>query len=565
MERTWTRFYDHWVPESINYPRVPLSALLDFAAAAKGDEPATIFFGATLSYRELKAQVEKMAAALYALGIRKGDRVGIQLPNCPQFVIAYYAAQRLGAIAIGINPQYMPRELAHVIHDAQLNVLFAFDRLAPVVNAAKAQYPVPHIIYTGVQDYMPEQMREPYLNSLRAQNQMPDIAEEANVYQFVALRDTNNPFPPKPDIDPLNDLAALQYTGGTTGTSKGAMLTHYNLISNATAAYYWSKGVLGESKRPFITLTIIPLYHSYGMTCCMNVNMLTGGALLLLPRFDIDQALATIKQYRPTYFPGAPTLYTALINHPKAEEMGVRDLVYCNSGSAPLPLEVLHKFAQTTNAIFTEGYGLSEASPVTHSNPAFGPKKPGTVGIPFPDTECRIVDLETGAREVAVGEAGELVIRGPQVMKGYWNRPDETASQLRDGWLYTGDIVSVDEDGYFTILERKKDMIIASGFNVYPGDVEDVLYSNPKVLEAAVIGIPDAYRGETVKAYVVLKPGEEATDKEIIAFCRENMAAFKAPTVVEFISTIPRTNVGKVLRTSLRQMHAESAKQPATA
>jgi long-chain acyl-CoA synthetase len=369
----------------------------------------------------------------------------------------------------------------------------------------------------------------------------------------------SSPNPPTGFIDPEEDLAALQYTGGTTGLPKGVMLTHRNLLANVLQCVMWAREFTERGKDVY--LSVIPFFHSYGQTVAMNTAIANGAAMILIPQFEINMLLQAIQKYQPNFFPGVPTLYVAILNHPEALAYGVDRIKLCNSGSAPLPIEVHHKFSEISGGLFCEGYGLSEASPVTHSNPIMGLKKVGSIGIPFPDTDAKIVDVDTGTEELGVNEAGELIIKGPQVMKGYWEKPEETAITLKDGWLYTGDIGTMDEDGYFYIVDRKKDMIIAGGFNIYPREVDEVLYEHPKVAEAVAVGIPDEYRGETVKAYVVLKPGQEATEEEIIAFCRERLASYKAPRVVEFRAELPKTMVGKVLRRELRE--EEIAKQKA--
>ena len=352
-------------------------------------------------------------------------------------------------------------------------------------------------------------------------------------------------------IDPRHDVAVLQYTGGTTGRSKGAMLTHRNLVANIYQTNEFYKQNVKQGKERY--LTVIPLFHVFGMTACMNGSILMAGENILLPRFDLEEVLQTIKQEKPTIFPGVPTMYVAINAHPKAKEYGIDSIEICNSGSAPMPLELMKEFESKTGAQILEGYGLSEAAPVTHCNPPFGIRKPGTVGIAFPSTDCKIVDVATGTEEVPVGELGELIVKGPQIMKGYWNMPEETANALRDGWLFTGDIAMIDEDGYLSIVDRKKDLIIAGGYNIYPRDVEEVLYEHPSVQEAVVIGVPDEYRGETVKAILVLKANETATEKEIIEYCKGNMAAYRVPTIVEFRDELPKTNVGKILRRALRE------------
>jgi long-chain acyl-CoA synthetase len=351
-------------------------------------------------------------------------------------------------------------------------------------------------------------------------------------------------------MDPLHDIAVLQYTGGTTGRSKGAMLTHRNVFANVIQCYEFFKEEMELGKERY--LTVIPLFHVFGMSSCMNLSIFTGSESIMLPRFELDEVLNTIKNEQPTVFPGVPTMYVAITSHPRSEEYGIKSIRTCNSGSAPMPVELLRSFERKTGSKILEGYGLSEASPTTHCNPPFADRKPGSVGIGVPSTEYKIVDVATGREEVPIGELGEVIIKGPQIMKGYWNMPEETANTLRDGWLYTGDIAKVDEDGYLYIVDRKKDLIIASGFNVYPRDIEEVLYEHPAVQEAVCIGVPDPYRGEDVKAVIVLKAGKTVTEEEIVYYCKQNLAAYKVPRQVEFREQLPKTNVGKILRRALR-------------
>jgi long-chain acyl-CoA synthetase len=482
----------------------------------------------------LKGTVQ-LSAFLAAQGIGKGDRVGLMMPNCPHYVVAFYACARLGAIVTQINPMYTPREVEYTLLDSGAKALIVYDRLyqgiagLEVVNALSVVIPVSF-------------------------GEAPAF-DAPNATAWNEAMTAQLPIPSPAEIDPLEDVAVLQYTGGTTGRSKGAMLTHANIVANT-----WQIIEVLGSETPIMAgdkvLTAIPLFHVYGMTVAMNFAVFRGCAQILLPRFDIQEVLEAIKEYRPRFFPGVPTMYVAIANHPDAEEYGIDSIEVCNSGSAPMPLEVMQRFEARTGAKICEGYGLSEASPVTHCNPLDGrPRKPGSIGLPVPGTEAKVVDLATGEEVVNVGEIGELVVRGPQVMKGYWNMPEETAQVLRDGWLYTGDIARMDEDGYAYIVDRKKDMIIAGGYNVYPRDVEEVLYQHPNVREAVVVGVPDEYRGETVKAFLVLKDGSPWTpelEEEFNQFCRERLAPYKVPRLYEVRDELPKTSVGKILRRALR-------------
>jgi len=561
-ERRWHRFYDFRVPRSLTYPRQPLSALMDFAANQYGERTATIFYGAEMSYRDLRAHSVRLATALDALGIRPGDRVGIMLPNCPQFFIAFYAILRLGAVVVPLNPLYVERELRYVVEDSGMRALIALDTMAPKVMAVREQAGPELVIFAGLQDYMPEPVRPIYLERVRAQGMSTETPAGPGLYRWTELMERAGERFFQPPVNPLEDVAVLPYTGGTTGLPKGVMLTHFNLFANVIQAYVWAREFVRRGEERY--LVVLPLFHSFGMTSLMNVGMFNGASFILLPRFDVEEALNAIRTYQPTFLPAVPTMYIALLNHPRVAESGLGSIRLCNSGAAPLPVEVIQQFARFSSGTFIEGYGLTEASPITHINPIMNLKKLGSVGLPIPDTDARIVDVETGTRELAPGEIGELVIRGPQVMKGYWNRPEETAQTLRDGWLYTGDIARMDEDGYFYIVDRKKDMILTGGFNVYPREVEEVLYAHPAVLEAAVVGVPDPYRGEAVKAYVVLRPGAQASEAEILEHCRRNLAPYKVPREIEFRDSLPKSMVGKVLRRVLREAAPAAPPPPVT-
>lgn len=536
-ERPWLKNYMPGVRPSLEYPKITLSCLLDDAAAGHPEKTAIIFAGREIKYGELAVMVNRAATALSEMGVSKGDRVSIMLPNCPQLVIGYYAALKIGAIVVQTNPMYMEKELKYQINDSGSETIIALDAFYPRIKNIKDEVPLKNIIIVS-------------FGTERSQ------LDEGAVY-FDELVKKYPPEPPEADLNPEEDLAVLQYTGGTTGLSKGAMLTHMNLLSNTlqTKEVLAADSSLGEDR----ILVALPLFHVYGMTAGMNLAIALACAQILVPRFEVNEVLQIINKFKPTLFPGAPTMYIAINNHPKVKEYDISSIRNCISGSAPLPVEVAQKFEALTGGNLVEGYGLTEASPVTHVNPLKGKRKLGSIGLPLPDTDCAIVDLETGEKELPYGEVGELVCRGPQVMKGYWNMPEETKDVLRNGWLYTGDIAKMDEEGYVYIVDRKKDMVCAGGFNVYPRDVEEVLFEHPKVVEAAVVGVPDPYRGETVKAFIVLKEGETATSEEIIEFCRERMAAYKVPKKIEFRPELPKTVVGKVLRRVLAEEERKKA------
>ena len=540
--RPWLNHYDYWVRQHMNYPRRPLHEILRITAVEVPDRPATAFLGAHLTFGQIKEQADKFATALARLGIRQKDRVGIMLPNCPQYLVAAFAVLRLGATVVNINPLYTPREILVVAQDSGMRALLTLDALAPAVLAVREQTKIENTIITSLAEYSPAAT--------------PPAAIEGTLRFADLLVEVDEPDLPRVEINPDEDVAVLQYTGGTTGVPKGAMLTHYNIFANVVQTESWAHGSLRRGEDTY--LLVIPFFHIYGFTVGMIEGTWRGVQQVLIPKYDVEAVLTAIRDYRPSYFPAVPTIYISLLNHPKAKEYGIDKVRAFNSGSAPLPVEVIEQFERITGGTLNEGYGLSEASPVTHSTPSLGRRKPGSIGLPLPDTEMKIVDLETGTREVAVGEEGELCIAGPQVMKGYWNRPDETAIALRTDdagrtWLYTGDVARMDEDGYTYIVQRKKDMIIVSGFNVYPSEVEGVLYTHPAVIEAAVIGVPDAYRGEAVKACVVLKSGATATSEELKEHCEGGLAEFKVPREIEIRESLPKTAVGKILHRVLRE------------
>lgn len=540
--RPWLNHYNYWIPAHTNYPRRPLHEILRITACEVPDRPATAFLGKHLTFAELKEQADKFATALHRLGIKQGDRVGIMLPNCPQYLVAAFAAFRLGAIVVNVNPLYTPREILVVAKDSGLLALLTIDLIAPLVLSVSDETSIENIIITSLGEYS------------AAATPTPEVAGTLLMSDLLAKVEKIEL--PRVDLDTDEDVAVLQYTGGTTGVPKGAMLTHANLFANVVQTDLWAHQLLERGKDSF--LVVIPLFHIYGFTVGMLEGVWRGAQQILIPKYDVEAVLTAIRDYCPTYFPAVPTIYISLLNHPRASEYGINRIRMFNSGSAPLPVEVIDQFEQLTGGILSEGYGLSEASPVTHSTPTLGRRKPGSIGLPLSDTDMKIVDLETGLHEAPIGEEGELCIAGPQVMKGYWNRPDETALALRTDesgrqWLYTGDVARMDEDGYSYIVQRKKDMIIVSGFNVYPTEVEGVLFTHPAVMEAAVIGRPDTYRGESVKAFVVLKAGATATCEELIAHCEAGLAEFKIPSEIEFRESLPKTAVGKVLHRVLRE------------
>jgi len=543
--RPWLRHYDYWVRPELSYPGRSLSDILSLSAVERPDRPATQFLGAQLTYLQLKKHADELAASLARLGIVQGDRVGIMLPNCPQYIFSAFAVLRLGAIVVNINPSYTAREVLTVAADSGARIVITIDALAPLVQAVRAQTAIEHVIVTSLAEYSAAAADPPRVEGTHTL---------ADLLVAVTAADL-----PRVAIDP-HDVAVLQYTGGTTGTPKGAMLTHANIWANVVQTENWTNPayITGGSER---YLVVIPYFHIYAFSVCMMVGLRIGALQIIHPKYEPEAVLTSIRDFRPTYFPGVPTIFVSLLNHPKVLEYGLEHVRLFNSGGAPCPVEVMEEFERRIGRPLNEGYGLSETSPVTHSTAQLAFRKMGTIGLPFPGTDMKIVDVETGATELPIGEIGELCVSGPQVMKGYWHKPDESANVLRADpggriWFHTGDIARMDEDGYTSIVQRKKDLIIVDGFNVYPSDVESVLYTHPAVRLAAVIGVPDNYHGEIVKACVALKPGSSATADEIVAFCREGLTEYKVPRLVEIRETLPMSAVGKILYRVLRDEHA---------
>jgi long-chain acyl-CoA synthetase len=546
--RPWLTRYDYWVKPTLSYPGRPLADILAITAVERPDRPATEFLGAQLTFLELKQRADSLAAALARLGIAKGDRVGIMLPNCPQYIVAAFAILRLGAVVVNINPSYTAREALIVASDSGVRVVITLDALAPLVRGIQAQTAIEQIIVTSLAEYS------------AAAAPPPEIDGALTLTRLLAPVTASDL--PRVSIVP-DDLAVLQYTGGTTGTPKGAMLTHGNIWANVVQTESWTNPsyIYNGSER---YLVVIPYFHIYAFSVCMMVGLRIGALQIIHPKYDPEQVLASIRDHRPTYFPAVPTVFVSLLNHPKVHDYGLERVRLFNSGGAPCPVEVLEEFERRIGRPLNEGYGLSETSPVTHSTPQLAQRKMGTIGLPFPDTDVKIVDVETGTRALPIGDTGELCIAGPQVMKGYWNKPEETAYALRthaDGrvWFHTGDIAKMDDEGYTSIVQRKKDMLIVDGYNVYPSDVESVLYAHPAVRLAAVIGVPDTYHGEVVKACIALKPGTSASADEIIEHCKISLTEYKVPRLVEIRETLPMSAVGKILYRVLRDEHSAAS------
>ena len=549
MEKVWLNHYEKEVPHSIDYPSLSLYQLFQQSAKKYSQQPAVHFMGRELTYAELSSQVDAMAAALADLGVKKGDRVAIHLPNCTQFPIAFFAAHAIGAIVVPCNPLYVAREMEYQLKDSGAETIITLTRFYKMIKEVQPKTALKNVIVSNIKDFFPGFLSLLYtVAKEKKEGDRVEIAKDDNAFTGLLSKYAGKK-PPAVEVSPF-DRAVFLYTGGTTGVSKGAVLQHRNLVANMFQVKAWCTDYQDGKE---VALGVLPFFHSYGLTTILNLGLLNGAKLVLLPRFVLGDVLKTIDKQKPTLFPGVPTIYVAINNAPDLHKYDIKSIRICISGAAPLPVEVQQQFEKNTGGKLVEGFGLSETSPVTHANPVYGVRKPGSIGLPMPDTEYKIVDVETGEKELPIGEIGELCIRGPQVMEGYLNMPEENAQSIRDGWFYTGDIAKADEDGYTYIVDRKKDMVIAGGFNIYPRDIEEVLYTHPKIMEAAVAGINDPYRGETLKAYIVLKEGEAMTEEEVTEYCKANLAAYKVPKLVEFRPELPKTMIGKVLRRMLRE------------
>ncbi len=548
--KPWLANYEKGVPEFVDFKEICLPEFLERSAQQFPDHPALNFQGYRVTFQQLKDMVDRFATAFSAMGITPGDRIAILLPNVIPCVAAYYAVLKVGGIAVMNNPLYSDRELLHQFNDSGAKLLITLDLLGNRMIDLRPKSQIKQIIITSIGDYLPFPKNLLFPLVAKKKKLAADVKPADEVYRWKTILAQHTPDPPVIDLG-FEDVAMYQYTGGTTGVSKGVMLTHANLSKNVQQVRAWFP-TFEEGQE--IMLGALPFFHVFGLTTAMNFAISMGWEDILVPKPQPEPLLETIGKYKPTFAPLVPTMYIGILNHPKIDSTPMTSIKGCFSGSAPLPVEVIRDFENRTGAVIVEGYGLTESSPVTHINPfAGGKRKVGSIGLPIPDTECRIVDLTDSQTELPGGESGELMIKGPQVMKGYWNNADDTAETLTDGWLHTGDIALMDEEGYYYIVDRKKDMIISGGFNVYPRDIEEVFFEHPKVQEATAIGIPHPSRGESAKVFVVLKEGQTSTAEELLSFCQEKLAKFKWPTEVEFRDELPKTNVGKVLKKELRQ------------
>jgi len=557
----WLRSYQEGVPAHLDIPDKPLTWLLDRAAKDHPHHTAIIYYGTKITYAQLSNLANRFAISLQRLGIQQGDRVAVALPNIPQFPIAFYGALRAGAVIVPTNPLYTEHEMQHQLVDAEAKVLVMLDSFYPVVRKIKQATMLEKVIVTSSADFLPQTLRMLYPLSQR-HNTAPqpalskkEIATDTTLYQMRPMLKSHSPGAIELSSLPVptksSDLAVLQYTGGTTGLSKGAMLSHGNLLANTYQLYAWMPDMGAEKE---IGLCVAPFFHCYGLTVGMNLSILSTSTMVLLPRFNAKAVLAAIRRYRPTLFPGIPTMYIAILRQAGKHTKQLQSIKLCMSGASPLPAQVQADFNKATGGRLVEGYGLTEAAPVTHANPLTDKCRNGSIGLPVPDVEAAILNSETRTL-LPPGEQGELVVKGPNIMQGYWKRAEETRNMFINGWMRTGDIGYMDKDGFFYIVDRSKDMILASGFNVYPREVEEVLYQHPAIMEAGVVGIADAYRGETVAAFIVLNTGYEASEtlkEEILAFCRKRLAAYKVPKMLEFRTSLPKSLIGKILRRELR-------------
>ncbi len=547
--KPWVKFYEPGVPEMVEIPSHTLHQSLTLATEKYPDNSAIVFFDQKMTYRELDAAATKFAAALQGLGVKKGDRVMIYMPNTPQFVIAFYGILRAGAIVVPTNPQYVPRELAYQATDSGAETIVALTMNWKTIAEARAQTPLKRVILCNIKEYFPPMLKFLFtVAKEKKEGHAPDVRGQPGVYDFQTLLKQAGNF--KPVDVKQNEVAVLGYTGGTTGVSKGAMLSHRNLVAQAVITQSWF--TTSEPGKD-VFMGALPLFHSFGMTCVLNTGVHEGAAMVLVPNpRDLPSVLKAAHKHRPTIFSGVPTMYSAINNFPGLKQFDLTSIKACCSGAAALPEQVQTEFEKITGGKLVEGFGLTETCSPTHVNPMTGTRKIGTIGVPLPNTLSKIVDPVSGA-DLPIGQVGEIAINSPQVMLGYWNKPDETAKVMLPGdFFLTGDLGTMDEDGFFKVVDRKKDMFIVGGFNVYPREIEEVLYQHPKIFEAAVVGIPDIQRGDNVKAYIVLKPGETATSDEIIEYCRKNLTRYKVPREIEFRDALPKTMVGKILRRTLR-------------
>jgi long-chain acyl-CoA synthetase len=555
MEKPWYKSYAKGIPRQMEYERTPMPVALARTAREFPEKTALVFIDAKISYRQLDELANRFAHALIDMGVKPGDKVAMLMPNMPQLVAAVYGAWRAGAVVVMNNPLYTDVELEYQFNNSASTFLVAVDLICPRMIGLRPKTQIKNLVVAHIRDHLKFPKKQ--LLPLVAKDKHRNIPRTPNVHEWMDLLKKNPATDPKVPVD-FDGLACLQYTGGTTGVSKGVMLSHANLSKNVQQIVAWFPGF---NKGEITHLGALPIFHSFGLTCCMNICVWMGWTDVLIPRPEPQAILEAIHKQKINFFPAVPTMYVGVLNHPGASKFDLTSIKGCFSGAAPLPVEVIKDFEAKTGSQICEGYGLSETSPVVTTNPYGGKTKVGSIGLPVPDTDIKIVDLVDGTREMPVGEPGEVLVKGPQVTSGYYQMPEETAMAIRDGWLYTGDIGTMDAEGYFYIVDRKKDLVIAGGYNIYPREIDEVLFEHPKILEACAVGIPDPYRGETIKAFVVLKPGQTLTEEEVIKYCGEKLARYKVPRMVEFVGSLPKSGVGKILRKELRAMELAKGKK----
>ncbi|MBN2397521.1 MAG: long-chain fatty acid--CoA ligase [Deltaproteobacteria bacterium] len=561
LDKPWLKAYQAGVPECIGYEEICLPEILERTAREFPEREALICEGYAVTFRDLVDMVDRFAACLTSFGIGPGDAVAVLMPNLIPCVAAYYAILKVRGVAVMTNPLYSDAELRHQFNHSGAKALVTTDLLGDRMIDLRPTTRIRQIVYTSVGDYLPFPRNILFPLTARRTGRAASVKQAPDLYSWKGCIKANAPAPP-PVKPAFEDVAMYQYTGGTTGVSKGAMLTHANLSVQVQQLAAWFPSFEKGKER---TLGALPFFHTFGLSAVMNLSTYMGWTDILMPKPQADQLLQAIRTYKPTFMTMVPTMYIGMLHHPGIGKADMSSVKACFSGSAPLAVDAVQAFEKATGVYIIEGFGLTETSPVTHINPFEKEmRKVGSIGVPIPDTVCRIVDLEDGLTDMTVGEPGELIVKGPQVMKGYRNMPYETADTLRDGWCYTGDVATMDGDGYFYITDHKKEVIISGGYNVYPVDVDEVFYENPKVREACAIGIPDLRRGENIKVFVVLREGERATEEELIEFCRGRLATYKLPTEIEFLETLPKTETGKILRAELRKEEWEKRrrKQP---
>jgi len=550
MEKIWLKHYYRGVPAAMTFEDITLPAALARTASRFPDNRALMFQGTVVTFRELDDMASRFAGALAGLGVNPGDRVSIILPNLIQTAVAIYGALRAGAVVVMHNPRNDDMLLEYQFRDAGPETVICLDVLVPRVIALKRKTRIKTIISCHIRDYLPFLKKQLFpLVKRQLHLKTPD---EADVLEFTEVIEAHGQLAGSRKIS-LEDTAFFLYTSATTGKSKGVELTHANVSRNTQQLRAWF-----PSFRDGIEIVIgcLPFFHVFGLTCALNIGIFYGFGDVLIPLPEPKSILEGIHDYKATFIPTLPTIYTAIINDPALKKYDLKSVKGCFSGGAPLPLETIRQFEKMTGAQICEGYGLTETSPVTHLNPFGGKTKVGTIGLPLPNTEAKIVDVDDPTVEITTpGQPGELSIRGPQVMRGYVNLPEKTQAVLQDGWLLTGDIVTVDSEGYFTVVDRKKDLIVHRGQKIYPRDVDEVLFSHPKVKEACCIGVPDSSTGQAVKAFVVLRKGERCSQVEIVDYCRRHLAPHQVPKVVDFLEDLPRSPVGKILRKELKRIH----------